>query len=322
MKKKSIIAVGIATGVIFLAMVIASLYFTLPFVVWKTTESGITYDKENEIIYANDTLDILQITDLHVNGAVDMPLTFSIIKRLVYRDTPDMIVITGDIFSSGASKGDVDKLITFMEKLKLPWACVLGNHDDETPYSLEELSSLLENADYSLFKRGNLTDRYGNYAYDVRFENGKNTQLIFMDTRSDGFTEESVEFYKSTVIASSERNGGKVMDNLLFYHIPLGELNEAVKAVGDGGKIREEICNQSNEVGFFDAVLELGATKAMIYGHDHINNAKINYKGVDFNYGLKSSTSSYNGTRLVGGTLYSLTPNGYEFDDRYFLRAD
>ena len=83
-----------------------------------------------------------------------------------------------------------------------------------------------------------------------------------------------------------------------------------------GGKIRETLCLQETNVGFFDAVVNLGKTKAMMFGHDHVNNLKVSYMGVDFCYGLKSSTSSYNNARLVGGTLYSISSNGtYNYQD-------
>ena len=316
-KVKRIIAIVSSITAVLVA-VILTLCFTLPYVVRNDYDTSISYEKQtNEITVDGNSLKILQLTDLHVNGSIDMPLTFALIKKTVRKTTPDLIVITGDIFSSGCKEKDVDRFIDFMGDIGLPWAAVLGNHDDETPYSLGELSQILSDAQGSLFITGTVENMYGNYYYDVKFLDGKIFQLLFMDSRSNGFTQQSVDFYKSTVENSKSRNGGVAINNILFYHIPVAEMQQAVdngvKGIGD---IREPLCVQGTNVGFFDSVVDLGVTKAMIFGHDHVNNLKVNYKGVDFCYGLKSSTSSYNRARLVGGTLYTLNSNGnYVYQD-------
>lgn len=319
MKKKRRIIILLCSIFLLAALVVS--YFTLPFCVFSTTESCVTYDKNNSVISVDgDSIKVLQITDLHVNGALDMPFTFTVIKTLVRRTAPDMIVVTGDVFSSGCSEGDVDTFLDFMDRLGLPWAAVLGNHDDETPYSLAELSAMLEDAEGSLFKSGDLTDLYGNYFYNVEFSDGGRHKFIFMDSRSRGFTDESVAFYEDAVTASPASDGSLV-DSFLFYHIPLTETVTAIDEYESGrsvgtGKRGETVCDQSTEVGFFDKVVELGSTRVMIYGHDHFNNVKTNYCGVDFNYGVKTGTSAGNSMWLVGGTLYTLNSSGeYTVED-------
>lgn len=318
-KTKSRAAIIILAVVLLSAISVA--YLTVPFKVFEPGETSIICKKDEGVIEVQENaLKILQITDLHVNGALDMPLTFSVIKELIRKADPDMIVVTGDVFSSGCSERDVDIFTAFMADVGLPWAAVLGNHDDETPYSLEELSAILESAENSLFKRGDLTDRYGNYFYNVKFADGGEYRFIFMDSRSSGFTEESVAFYESAV-NSSLATDGSVTESFLFYHIPLSEAYSAIAEYESGraegsGRIRETICDQETRVGFFEKLLELGSTKAMIYGHDHLNDAKTKYLGVDFNYGTKTGTSSSNYLGLVGGTVYILNSDGsYSVED-------
>ncbi|MBO5715789.1 MAG: metallophosphoesterase [Clostridia bacterium] len=311
--KKAIIIVSLS--VILIVCGILS-YFCFPFIVFREApESRIEVDKENGILSVSDNkIKILQLTDLHTNGKVEMPLMFSIMKSAIMKSEPDLIVITGDVFSSHCREKDVETLCDFLAKMGIPWAVVLGNHDDETPYSLEDLSKILENTDASLFKRGDLSDRYGNYYYYLRFPDGKTQQLIFMDTRSNGFTEESVTFYENAVLDSAKLDGTNTVQNLLFYHIPLQEMEDAVKAYENdssigSGKIGEAICPQGTSVGFFDKVLELGRTQAMIFGHDHYNNAIINYLGVDFCYGTKTGIAGGHNSKL-GGNLITLTSDG------------
>lgn len=315
MRKKISIIAGLA-----LALVIAvasTLYFTLPYRVNKSLQSSLTYSKEDCLITSSkNQIKILQLTDLHVNGKLDMPVVFSVIKKLIYKTTPDLIVITGDVFSSGCRESDVTLFIDFIQKFNLPWAAVLGNHDDETPYSLVRLSSMLERASFSLFKKGDLPNLYGNYFYNVKFADGGMFEFIFMDSRSAGFTKESVNFYQIAVESSYSSKTNDRANNFLFFHIPLPETVQAVEANGGSKDIREEVCIQSTSVGFFDKVVEVGKTKALIYGHDHTNNAKINYMGIDFNYGLKTGPSAANKKNLVGGTLYNLNSDGtYTVED-------
>ena len=291
-------------------------YFCFPFILFTNPpESQIEVDKEQNTLTASEnSIKILQLTDLHVNGKIEMPFVFSIMKSAIMESEPDLIVITGDVFSSGCREKDVEILCDFMGRVGIPWAVILGNHDDETPYSMEELSKILENSDGSLFKRGNLSDRYGNYYYYLHFPDGNVQQLIFMDTRSQGFTEERVGFYESAVLDSTRFDSEQTTKNLLFYHIPVTEIEDAVKAYENdssigSGFLGEQVSCHDTSVGFFDKVLELNRTQAMIYGHDHYNNAIINYQGVDFCYGTKTGIAGGHNFKL-GGNLITLTSNG------------
>ncbi|MBR2381766.1 MAG: metallophosphoesterase [Clostridia bacterium] len=311
--KKALIIIGLSVVLVVCGVIS---YFRLPFAVLRDVpESRIEDDRESGMLsVSGNEVKILHLTDLHTNGKLEMPLMFSIMKSAIMKSKPDLIVITGDVFSSGCDKKDVETLCEFLDEIDLPWAVVLGNHDDETPYSLEDLSHILENADGSLFKRGELTDRYGNYYYYLNFADGKTQQLIFMDTRSRGFTEESVAFYENAVADAMQLDGANTVKNLLFYHIPLQEMEDAVSAyekdssIGTG-KIGEPICAQDTEVGFFDKVLELQRTQAMFFGHDHYNNTIINYIGVDFCYGTKTGIAGGHNFKL-GGNLITMSSDG------------
>lgn len=294
----------------------------LPYKVRGQLNNDITYNKDNnEILVNKNSIKILQITDLHLYKSSHMLLTFEIIKKLVYNEKPDLIVITGDIIVSKGTDADVKKLFEFMKDLQIPWAAVFGNHDDEGYYNLDDLSDLYEHAEFSLFKKGDVIDRHGNYFYNVIFKDQNIFQLIFMDSAQSGFSEDSKRFYKDTIESSKSVYNVNILNNFLFCHIPLKEMRTAVelykedKTIGIG-EIRETVCIQEDDVNFFDLMLEMNATKAMIFGHDHVNNAKIKYKGIELCYGLKSSTASYNDEKFVGGTVYIINSDGsYGYKD-------
>ena len=47
-------------------------------------------------------------------------------------------------------------------------------------------------------------------------------------------------------------------------------------------------------------MLELGSTKAMFYGHDHLNNTVLEYKGITLSYGFSVDYFAYAGIDKIG----------------------
>ena len=66
------------------------------------------------------------------------------------------------------------------------------------------------------------------------------------------------------------------------------------------GEKRENTCPPEYNSGFFDVIKEKGSTKAMFFGHDHINNFEVDYEGVKFCYGMKSTDRIYYADDMLG----------------------
>ena len=211
-------------------------YFIVPLCVFSKGEhtSLKIYKDKNTITLSSNQLKILQLTDTHINGSILDPFTYSVIKHSIYRTNPHLIVFTGDIFSRGASNKNVDNFLEFMDKFKLPWATVLGNHEDELSCTLNELSYKLEHSKYSLFQNGKLNNSHGNYYYNIDFLDGYKFQLIFMDSHRSGFTSDSLTYYE-TIVNKAYDNG--VIGNFLFFHIPPSMITEVAKAYTDNPNI-------------------------------------------------------------------------------------
>ena len=104
------------------------------------------------------------------------------------------------------------------------------------------------------------------------------------------------------------------VQSLLFVHIPLMETREAyfdyLENEGDTedtkhlfGKVGEEdpyvYCSEIEEE-MFETMLELGSTGAMFFGHDHLNNIVLDYKGIIFSYGYSVDYFAYIGIDKLG----------------------
>lgn len=329
MKHKLInISIIISCIAIFIGLLFIS-YFVFPFLLPIVPQSSnLEVDKVQNLINCNSTqLTVLQLTDIHLDDEFETPFTFSKIKRLIYKSNPDLIVFTGDLFGDGCSKGGVEQFIDYMEDFKLPWAVVFGNHDNETPYTLPELSNLFENAEYSLFKAGNLANFYGNYYYNINFADNKKFQFIFMDSGQWNFSPDSAKFYDDAVNSAKTLNNGTLVNNFMFYHIPMVGWADAYRAylndeVVYSGVLKEtNFFNSASTISLYERVKYFGVTKAMICGHHHYNNVKMQHNGISFCQGLKTSISFYNHWSIIGGgTTYTLNSDGsFTYNDVFMI---
>ena len=117
--------------------------------------------------------------------------------------------------------------------------------------------------------------------------------------------------------------------SLMFMHIPLTEVKAAydeyvgndrkdtenVKYVeGFDGETDEVVYCSRTDVDLFETVLEKGSTKALFYGHDHLNNFVLEYKGITLWYGYSIDYLAYSGIDEQGYqrgcTVITCAPNG------------
>lgn len=76
------------------------------------------------------------------------------------------------------------------------------------------------------------------------------------------------------------------------------------------GVIHETPCPGAVNNFFTDKMLELGSTKNVLFGHDHVCNASINYEGIQMTYSLKLGRGSYYEDGLMGGTTLTIGSDG------------
>lgn len=236
-----------------------------------------------------------------------------------------------------------------MEKLGVYWCNVYGNHDTElySYYNREDISKKVygdkEKYPHCLFQAGpEEVDGYGNYAINIKNTKGEITQTLYMlDSHSytdgdylgimwkyDAIHKNQVEWYESKVAEFTKENGGVTPKSLAFFHIPLAEMNDAFqeyKKAGNKdteyvkykyGKIAETnelICASKHNNGIFDAFSK-NNTQGAFFGHDHLNNLSLNYKGVQLSYGYSIDYLAYFGIYKYGlqrgCTIITVNPDG------------
>lgn len=270
---------------------------------------------------------ILQLTDVHLGDKDNAKLHYDFMDLTINETNPDLIVVTGDIFTL-ASRSTAEDFFKYLDGHGIKWTVTFGNHDEQCFFSVDWLTSLLnkmtKEGTNCVFKDIQDDDVHGNanFAINLKKDGKIFEQLIVMDSNRyyygsyfgyDYFKENQINWYKDLIDYTKRQNDGFVVPSLMFYHIPLPEVNDAWAAYKKGeavnknnGEMNETPCNPDYNSGFFDVIVEKGSTTGMYFGHDHVNNFIINYKGVDFGYGVKATDRVYFNDSMLGGRVITL----------------
>lgn len=259
----------------------------------------------------------------------------AMMTKLIEEQKPDLITLSGD--NAWATVSYIN-LVEFVDSFGIPWAPVMGNHDGQGCISEFWCSYLFEEAENCLWKFGPKDMGYGNYIINIA-ENGEIIHTLFMmDTHNNGtFTDENgnevsgydhlwgnqIEWYEWAVKGIEKEEGHKV-ESTAIMHIPVYEVKTTWQnfydnendcftgeyAEGSFGVIHETPCPGAVNNYFMDKVIELGSTKNMLFGHDHVNNASFIYEGVRLSYSLKLGYGCYYEDGLMGGSTFTINSDG------------
>ncbi|KAE8646772.1 probable inactive purple acid phosphatase 29 [Cucumis sativus] len=271
---------------------------------------------------------ILQVADMHYANGKDTPCedvlpqqisscsdlnTTAFLRRMILAEKPDFIVFTGDnIFGFDTADAAKSLNAAFAPAIasNIPWAAVLGNHDQQSTLSRKGVMKHIIGLKNTLSKVNpsevKTIDGFGNYNLEVGgvkgsdFENKSVLNLYFLDSgdystvpRIVGYSwiKPSQQFWFQLTSAKLKR---AYMDKpfpqktaapgLTFFHIPLPEFSN-FDASNYTGVRQEEISSPPVNSGFFTAMVEAGDVKAVFTGHDHLNDFCGLFTGINLCYG-------------------------------------
>lgn len=316
----------------------------------------------NEMRFKSDgTFRIMQVSDPQDLKFV-RPAMVKMLDTAYDKLKPDLVVFTGDNIlgnhlldarfgdrqiASGkaatlkAMKEALFHICSPLEKRKIPFAMIYGNHDDRNAVSKDEQADIYRS--YSMCLPMNTRNgKVDCDTYNIPILGSKNDKCVFnlwmldsawYDKKTDKCFEEikseTVEWYKKTSAELTGENGGKAVAALMFAHIPLPEILNLVEQCGRNdvgaietpigfyrlrpdiarGKMSEYPSVLKNSAGLFDACLECGDVRGIVSGHDHRNCFEGKYKGIEF---IQTSCASFRcyGNENRGVRVFDL--NEYE----------
>jgi predicted MPP superfamily phosphohydrolase len=276
----------------------------------SAVESVYTDDTPFVLEMKNETLKILQVTDLHLTYGIDANdrKTLRTIERLNDSDEFDLIVISGDLFMSPSAPRLFRQLIRHMESLKTPWTFVFGNHETDFQDYLAILNQIPE-TEYLYFKVGpELEDGgYGNFRIvftkdDVPFYNA-----YFLDSHAERevYTEEegTYDFLKPAQVTWYESHvQNDTVDSVVYMHMPLRQFIDPETYIGIFNE--DKVYAQGVDTGFYDAMVRHGRSKGVFVGHDHLNDFALTMDGIILAYGRITGHNAYGNLERGGRVVF------------------
>ena len=265
---------------------------------------------------ADKTFKIVQFTDLHVKHQDPRSeITFERVKQVVTDERPDLVILTGDVIFSPPAIDNMRNVLQMLVDLKVPFATVFGNHDDEQGATKEELLQLAQSMPYCLTADEEpAVSGVGNYVLPVLASKGDQPALTLYCIDSNAYSSiegvkgydyikrDQIDWYARRSSGFTAANSGKPLPALAFFHIPLPEYNQAAsdENAQSYGIRREKACAPALNSGLFTTMKEQGDVMGVFVGHDHDDDYAGCWQDVLLAYG-----------RYTGGnTVYNHLPNG------------
>ncbi|MGL4345016.1 MAG: hypothetical protein ACRCTE_07460, partial [Cellulosilyticaceae bacterium] len=130
-----------------------------------------------------------------------------------------------------------------------------------------------------------------------------------------------IEWYQEMMKAYEQQNPD--FSALLFMHIALPEYHEVWAMETCYGKKREGICSPKINSGFFAAMQEVGHTKGVFVGHDHINDFYGELYGITLGYGRATGYNTYGQEDFLrGARVFILDEKDTSRFDTYVKLSD
>ena len=255
-----------------------------------------------------------------------------------------------DLYKESPEKFEkmVRDLIAPITNRKIPVAAVLGNHEHDNGYE-DEIVKVYGSIDGCIMRNDAPAEVTGNANFKELIYSSDGEKpvfcLWFIDSNNccedrsishyDYVHTDQIEWFEDESAKLKELNGGKPMPSFVFQHTPVPEEYELLRKArfwelpvsvkgyntrsktryvgkkGTLGYVGEGPCAPDVNSGQFASWKKVGGILGAFFGHDHVNDFKINIDGIDLYQTLGAGYCTYGLER--GGRLIVLDENNREF---------
>ena len=213
-----------------------------------------------------------------------------------------------------------------------------GNHTIEVKNSKGIITQAIVLIDSQAYIKDNIIE-----SIKGTYDNIHVNQVDWYESEIKRMNDENSKTIKAI---QGDKNGGLFKDfgtvkTQVFFHIPLVEMDDAWNEFKENdykdtedfeyvegliGETGRQVCCGYGEDELFEKMLELGSTKGIYNGHDHVNNTTFEYKGVTFSYGYSIDYFAYSGIDKLGSqrgcTMITCKPDATFTIDKYNYYSD
>ena len=246
----------------------------------------------------------MQITDTHyIAGDPRSQRALDCVREAVANVKPDLVIHTGDIVFGSPDRQSILEILRPISDSGIPFAVALGNHDAQFGSTREEIFA----AARSLPGCVNTAPKKGVYGCSndvitLSGPNGRERAFFLFDSMDQvevkGLKKRSYDYirfsqlgwYRDWSLQLREANGGKPLPALAFFHIPLREMADGVKAEDHTltGNMFESPAPSKINSGLLAQFVEMGDVQAVVNGHEHDCDFVLKYGPMYYIYGRYS----------------------------------
>ena len=246
------------------------------------------------------TFKIMIFTDLHSERDTNP----GAMRALFDAEKPDFVLLGGDLTSWEGYEdmcASIEAFVTPMVEYGIPWAFVYGNHDREG-FSAKLESMIYHKFDLCIEDDVEYLSGEETYWLPVLASDSNDTEFVIWCMDSHDYTDynyetgeegydcvhaDQVQWYKEESIML-ERAYGKKINGLMYFHIPMQEVeiiyNNPEKYGLVGEARQDKVYSSPYNYGLFDAMKEREDVKICLSGHDHLNNFVGVLDGITLGY--------------------------------------
>lgn len=307
--------------------------------------------KERKICFPESgKLKIMQVSDPQDMHIVRSAMT-KMLDKVYDAEKPDLVVFTGDNIlgnhlndyivgkrthksrklTERRIKKALDYILKPLDKRKIPYCMLYGNHDDMNALTKQEQAEYYKAHEY-FFGLNSDDSSVECDTYNVPIYDSKGEKVIYnlylLDSAGhpengedySGIKKETVDWYIKKSNELKEMNGGEPVPSLMFQHIPVKETVKlftecekddplALRANEEGTEFVKLDKEKANGFAFeypavcdfndgeLEAIRQQNDVCALVFGHDHMNSFTAELDGVNI---VQTSAASF---RCYGNTI-------------------
>jgi hypothetical protein len=263
-------------------------------------------------ISAPSRIRALQCTDIHFFARTSEPgrdrQTIEDLSRLVDHAQPDILLVSGDLWHDnpdGRGKEYMEFAVDKLSQLGVPWLFTWGNHDKLDDYSAGHI--FLQDARHSLYAGGQTG---GCYTVQLEHKGEPVFEFSCVNSSQEGCDQHTHDWLKAL---AAGRGDAKRVPAMGVGHIPVKQHHAAWRSADCVGILLETVNHHLERGATVPAWKQACDLRAVIAGHDHVNNYWGTVDGVAFHYGQATGSGGYGGDKVPkGAKLYTINAQSGE----------